>query len=315
MFIRAECHNHTVHSDGFLTVEQLAAYADEHKFQVLALTDHNTASGHAEMENFISKKYPSLSLIKGIEMTTYYGHVLGLGMTKMIDFSNLDPSRPESLFRDMRQAGARAIGLAHPFCVGAPIMVGCRFDMQVNDWTQIDYIEVYNTSAQSQDPMVPDDAFFTGNEQAVNLWKEKVFQGYRLAAVTGKDIHQKPKELPVFVTYCEVDPEDTRPLGEQVISAILAQKTMVTKGPLIILEQKDLQVHVHFEKSGYQKWDRLLEGTYMLRISENTGNIRNQEVQLKNHYTFEFSQGIRSAVFELFDQNERIAIARPLYWR
>ena len=46
-FIRAELHNHSTESDGALSVESLAAYAAEKNFGVLALTDHNTTSGHA----------------------------------------------------------------------------------------------------------------------------------------------------------------------------------------------------------------------------------------------------------------------------
>ena len=47
-FIRAELHNHSTESDGALSVETLAAYAAEKNFGVLALTDHNTTSGHAK---------------------------------------------------------------------------------------------------------------------------------------------------------------------------------------------------------------------------------------------------------------------------
>ena len=40
-----ELHTHTVHSDGEFTVEQLCRAAKERELSLIALTDHNTASG------------------------------------------------------------------------------------------------------------------------------------------------------------------------------------------------------------------------------------------------------------------------------
>jgi len=314
MFIRAELHNHTIHSDGALTPEQLSQYAQDHEFQVIALTDHNTASGQEEMQAMISQHNMDLSLIKGIEMTTYYGHVLGLGMTRMIDFSDLDPRHPEPFFVSMRKNGARAIGLAHPFCIGKPIMVGCRFEMEVHDWSLIDYIEIYNTSAQSNDSSVSDECFFTGNGQAVDFWKDKVLQGYRLAAVTGKDIHKAPEDNDVFITFCEVDEKDMRPNSEKALSSILTQRTMVTKGPLIELKQDQDKVTIHFEPSGYHAWKSLPEGSFILKMTSDNGNIIEQMVNLHQDYTV-LIENAHVTIFELFDGNDRIAIARPLYWR
>lgn len=45
-FIRAELHNHTNESDGSLSVKELIDYAVSQNFGVMALTDHNTVSGH-----------------------------------------------------------------------------------------------------------------------------------------------------------------------------------------------------------------------------------------------------------------------------
>lgn len=58
----------------------------------------------------------------------------------------LDPRAPEPFFAMLRTAGARAVGIAHPFSVGSPLFIGCRFDMEMHDWNAVDYIEVFNTS-------------------------------------------------------------------------------------------------------------------------------------------------------------------------
>ncbi|MDY2939309.1 MAG: PHP domain-containing protein, partial [Fusicatenibacter sp.] len=78
-FQRAELHNHTTESDGKLTVSELMNYAAEEDFGVIALTDHNTVSGHEKAEETIRREKLPLSLICGVEATTFYGHILALG--------------------------------------------------------------------------------------------------------------------------------------------------------------------------------------------------------------------------------------------
>lgn len=234
MFQRVELHNHTTHSDGSLTPAQLAEYAAAQNFGVLALTDHNTVSGHEALRAAIAQKNLPLSLLPGVEITTFYGHILALGLTQMVDFSMLDPDRPEAFFRQLHAAGARAVGIAHPYCIGRPIMAGCRMSLDIHDWSAVDYLEVFNTSIE-ESPMgiSPFAEAFGGNTQALALWQDLVLHGYRLAAVTGKDIHRIPQQADVFVSYAELEPGDTAPLSEQVIGAVLRQKTIVTKGPLL----------------------------------------------------------------------------------
>ena len=108
-FLRAELHNHSTESDGALTTEQLTAYAAEKRFGVLALTDHNTVSGHAKVYQAIRRGGYNLSLLPGVEITTFYGHVLALGLVQMPDFTSLDPRSPEPFFAALRAAGARAV--------------------------------------------------------------------------------------------------------------------------------------------------------------------------------------------------------------
>ena len=84
IFQRAELHNHTTESDGSLSVKELMHLADEKGYGVLALTDHNTCSGHRLAEQVIKDDGLSTDLIRGVELTTFYGHVLALGMNDMI---------------------------------------------------------------------------------------------------------------------------------------------------------------------------------------------------------------------------------------
>ena len=131
-FIRAELHNHSTESDGALSVETLAAYAAEKNFGVLALTDHNTTSGHAKAYDAIRRAGYALALLPGVEITTFFGHILALGLVQMPDITTLDPRAPEPFFAMLRTAGARAVGIAHPFSVGSPLFIGCPTGTQ---WT------------------------------------------------------------------------------------------------------------------------------------------------------------------------------------
>ena len=70
--ICAELHCHTLHSDALFTPEELAEAARDNQIDLIALTDHNTLSGYAQMEQ------TGLPFIHGIEWTTFYGHMLVL---------------------------------------------------------------------------------------------------------------------------------------------------------------------------------------------------------------------------------------------
>src|SRR6266568_4347413 len=48
-WLAGDLHTHTVHSDGALTVQELAALAAGRGLDFLAVTDHNTVSHHAEL--------------------------------------------------------------------------------------------------------------------------------------------------------------------------------------------------------------------------------------------------------------------------
>lgn len=113
-FIRAELHNHSTESDGALSVESLAAYAAEKNFGVLALTDHNTTSGHAKAYDAIRRAGYALALLPGVEITTFFGHILALGLVQMPDITTLDPRAPEPFFCNAAHCGRACRGHRTP---------------------------------------------------------------------------------------------------------------------------------------------------------------------------------------------------------
>lgn len=255
-FIRCELHNHTNESDGNLSAEELAAYAAEHNFEVYALTDHNVVSGQSKVAAAIENNHYTTQLIKGVEVTTIYGHILGLGMDDMFDFIELNPYEPDSFFLNMRECGAEVIGIAHPFCISNPIMTGCRYTMELDDYRLIDYIEVYNTSGG--DTELGDR--FTGNYDALNWWEDLVHQGYDLAALTGKDLHDiRPEYEEVFLTYVPVETKASDKT-RQVINGIKRQETFITKGPWLTGELRGMKLRLKFDhRNTYLNWHEVYQ--------------------------------------------------------
>ena len=301
IFQRAELHNHTTESDGSLSVRELMRLSNEKGYGVLALTDHNTCSGHRLAEQILKDEGFSTDLIKGVELTTFYGHVLALGMNGMISFSDLDPNAPEGFFKKLRANGAMAIGLAHPFCLGRPVMAGCHFDMKIHDWNVLDYIEVFNTSAGMDEYAEK----LIGNENALRLWEDKVLSGFRLAAVTGKDIHKRPADIPCMITYAVLrDDEAERNRADAVIGAILRQRTLVTRGPLMWAEISDGRLVLSIDNSSdYFGWNRnYTDVTPLLVIRDDRGHEKKLPIDIsEKEISLEIPEGADRFVLRLYD--------------
>ncbi|MET7462247.1 CehA/McbA family metallohydrolase [Nonomuraea sp. NPDC005501] len=75
-------HSHTVHSDGSLTVGELAALARGRGLDFLAVTDHNTVSHHPEL----TSADRGITLLPGQEVTTDRGHANVFGDVGWVDF-------------------------------------------------------------------------------------------------------------------------------------------------------------------------------------------------------------------------------------
>ena len=68
--MRIDLHNHTIHSDGVLTEEELVKRAVKNNVDIFALTDHDSIFGCEKIQD-IAKKY-NVRVIKGLELSTVY---------------------------------------------------------------------------------------------------------------------------------------------------------------------------------------------------------------------------------------------------
>ena len=111
-WLAGDLHSHTVHSDGALTVPELACLAVSRGLDFLAITDHNTVSHHPELPG-ASARY-GITLLPGQEVTTAGGHAGVLGDTGWIDFR-----RSPDDWLDAAEASGGLMSVNHP--VGGPV--------------------------------------------------------------------------------------------------------------------------------------------------------------------------------------------------
>lgn len=223
MFKRLELHNHTTESDSSLTPMDLIEYMHQNHVDAFAITDHNTISGHKKIQELLTKTNLPISCIYGMEYTTYYGHILCLNLKEYVSWENINLHKPELLFQAAREKGALT-GVAHPFSYGNPFARGCRFDMEITDYTSFDFIEIFNDLEPLHEV----------NERGLLWWEDLVLQGYPLAFTSGMDLHGKWDMDNQFATYMEGSPDGN--IEKELEQAIKQQRTWISKGPLVTYE-------------------------------------------------------------------------------
>lgn len=242
MYKRLELHNHTTESDAVFTCRELAEFMAEDQVDAFALTDHNTISGHRKIKELLEKENLPLSCIYGMEYTTYYGHILCLNLTEYVPWENINLHKPELLFQAVKEKGALA-GIAHPYSFGWPFAQGCRFVMNMTDYSCCDFIEIFNNPEPLHEV----------NEKGLLLWESLVLQGEHLAATCGMDLHGNSTLHGHYSTY--IEGEQTEDITKELSIAIHQGRTWICKGPLLETRLADgtLSFTVkQMNKPGYQ---------------------------------------------------------------
>ena len=106
-WLAGDLHSHTVHSDGALTVHELACLAASRGLDFLAVTDHNTVSHHRELP--AAGAHSGVVLLPGQEVTTDLGHANVFGDTGWVDFR-----RPSAEWAAFAAARGGLMSINHP---------------------------------------------------------------------------------------------------------------------------------------------------------------------------------------------------------
>lgn len=235
-YLPCELHCHSVHSDGAFQVKDLLNTAKDDHLALIALTDHNTMSGHSELDDSI------LPSIKGIEWTTFYGHMLVLGAKEFVDWRDAVPNNIDEKIKQVKAVGG-LVGIAHPFQIGAPVCTGGRWEFNVKNWGNVDYMEIWHEDFNR---------ISMENTKAVDLWSSLLDKGHKIAITYGRDWHRIETSGHYGCTYVDIDGEVNQ---QNAIRAIRMGKTVVSTGAKFFFR-------LHRNGNTYAIGETVKKGTY-----------------------------------------------------
>ena len=198
----ADFHTHSVHSDGDLTLNELASLAATRGLELLAITDHNTTSHHRFLPEV--SKFAGINLVAGQEVTTDTGHANSFGHSEWVDYREAT----DRWLSDTKKQG----GL---LSVNHPLSAPCHWRRDTPDG--IDMTELWHSSWDriSDDPL--------------KWWSEN---GSKIP-IGGSDFHRFTSDgLPGEpTTWVEIDTEDNEVTQDQVLKALSQGRVAISADP------------------------------------------------------------------------------------
>ena len=166
VLLTGDTHAHTVHSDGWYTVEELIARARQDRLDYLFITDHNSMSAYPHI-----RSYPDLTVLPGMELTYYDGHCNLYGVERPVR-TYVANGRAEILerMREAKQSGA-LIGINHP------VEEACGWRLGFDSDVPCDLVEIWNGPYTQR------------NADNMTMWHAQLCAGRRWPAVGGSDCH------------------------------------------------------------------------------------------------------------------------------
>jgi hypothetical protein len=205
-WLAGDLHSHTVHSDGALTVAELACMGVERGLDFVAVTDHNTISHHAELGQQAARY--SITLVPGQEVTTDIGHAGVLGDVGWVDFRT---SPDDWLAHAQRGGGVMSVN--HPIAGHVSWLHHMRGRPPL--------VEVWHWSWLDQHWTTPLAWWLAWDASAI--------------AVGGSDWHREGSDAPLGSPTTWVECESTEPAA--VIEGLLAGRVTISAqrdGPVLL---------------------------------------------------------------------------------
>jgi len=217
-WLAGDLHAHTVHSDGVMTVPELARFAVGQGLDFLAITDHNTTSHHAELPAAAAAH--GITLLPGQEVTTQDGHAGALGDLPWIDFR-----APADSWLETAEQGGGLLSVNHP--------IGGHVSWTIPMKRRPPLIEVWHWSWLDKHWTTPLGWWMAWDPDAI--------------PVGGSDWHRPGSDAPPGspTTWVECEAGDPRQLADpqQVLDAIRAGRTAISAsrdGPVLLRVDGDL---------------------------------------------------------------------------
>ena len=198
----ADFHTHSTHSDGKLSLDELASLAAGRGLELLAITDHNTTSHHAHLAD--TSKHVGINLIAGQEVTTDTGHANAFGEIGWIDYR-------EATDKWLAEINSRG-GL---LSINHPLAAPCAWTRDIPDGIEIS--EIWHSSWDQL------------GDAPIKWWNENG----RPIPIGGSDFHRLGSDgLPGDpTTWIEINTEDNEVTQAQVLEALKAGRVAVSASP------------------------------------------------------------------------------------
>lgn len=193
--VPVEIHTHTHHSDGHFTPEELVQESKKFGYKGIIITDHNSSAAYRKMKEAGLIDDPNFIILKGMEWTTYFGHMLVHEADYDVDWREAIPDQIDPYMKEVKDANG-LVGIAHPFDMGSPMCTGCHWDYDVKDYNLVDYIEIWNSNMPHT---------HWESKKAYEMWLDCLNEGYQISCSTGRDWHRPDSQDSIMgVTYLEL---------------------------------------------------------------------------------------------------------------
>jgi len=224
---RGDFHAHTHASDGVYPPDILAGIAKAEGLDFIAITDHNTVAGLAELSDNLD-----FLVIPGLEITFDKGHFNVFGLDGWHDWmqdicgDKIKVSllhRYESISELIKEISAEGLMSS----INHPCLHPWEWEFDDTDLRQIHFLELWN------------DLYWPGNNTAnpaaVEMWNKWLNAGHRITAIGGSDYHYPPRpeenkpgeRLGMPTTYVYADGLSTK----GILDGLRKRRAYVSKGP------------------------------------------------------------------------------------
>src|SRR5204862_5023507 len=133
---------HTLHSDGHDGVEAMLSACLRAGYDAVAVTDHNTLSG-VDVARDVARGL-GVIVLPGVEVTTFRGHAVVLGVTRVPEWRDLASRGMDALAAEVHAEGG-LVCVAHPAALGSPVCSGCAWEWPTSPGS-IDLWAVFSAS-------------------------------------------------------------------------------------------------------------------------------------------------------------------------